>query len=339
MPEKQEGYQKLRKQLKEGSFSQVYVFHGQESFLLNHYLGLLQKALVPDGTEAFNLHKFDGRCVGYAALKETVMDAPFMSDAKLILISDFDLYKLKDDEKSDWEGLLSDIPPGCYLVFIYNTLPYKPDKRTKWTQTIQKHLHTVEFALQDTARLCDWVIRNFAKHDKLIDRTVSEYLIFRCGALMSSLENEIKKISAYAKASCVTKNDINAVVVPILEAVAFDMTDAAAAGRIREAAEILQKLQWMKNPPEMILGALSKTMRGVYAACLARRYGKSARDVMEACGYRNIYPAEKLMKAAGGKSLKWCRNALRVCRMADARLKGGSRDREGVIEWVLASLV
>ena len=51
-------YQKLKKDIKEGTIGTLYVFHGEEAYLRDFYLGQLKKKLLPAGMEEFNLHTF-----------------------------------------------------------------------------------------------------------------------------------------------------------------------------------------------------------------------------------------------------------------------------------------
>ena len=46
--------QKLKQDLKSGEPGSLYVFHGEEAYLRDYYLGQLRKKLIPPGMEAFN---------------------------------------------------------------------------------------------------------------------------------------------------------------------------------------------------------------------------------------------------------------------------------------------
>ena len=50
----------LKLALKNKSLDRLYFFHGEETFLLQHYLDQLRKLLVDDLTESFNYHKLTG---------------------------------------------------------------------------------------------------------------------------------------------------------------------------------------------------------------------------------------------------------------------------------------
>ena len=54
-------YQKLKKDIKEGTIGTLYVFHGEEAYLRDFYLGQLKKKLLPAGMEEFNLHTLSGK--------------------------------------------------------------------------------------------------------------------------------------------------------------------------------------------------------------------------------------------------------------------------------------
>ena len=54
-------YQKLKQDIRENTLGSLYVFHGEEAYLRDYYLGEMKKKLLPAGMEEFNLHTMDGR--------------------------------------------------------------------------------------------------------------------------------------------------------------------------------------------------------------------------------------------------------------------------------------
>ena len=86
-------YQKLKKDIAEDSIGQLYIFHGEESYLRDFYLGRMKEKLLPAGMEEFNLHTLSGKEFDVKKLQELVDCLPMMSSRTLIVVSDFDLYK------------------------------------------------------------------------------------------------------------------------------------------------------------------------------------------------------------------------------------------------------
>ena len=334
------GYAEINREIKENRLGKLYLFHGEEAYLRGHCLERIQKALVPAGAEGFNLHRLSGKGLSLRELAGAVEGVPFLCERKLVVADDFDLMGVPSAERDGWAALLDNIPDACCLIFVYDTIPYKPDGRSKIQAALNRSACIAEFKEQEDSALIGWAVRHFKALGKEIDHPLCEYLVFRCGRGMSALYGEIQKIAAYSEAPRITRETIDEVTEPVLEAVSFDLSDAVADGNTRKASRLLQTLQWMREPPEVLLGTVGKTLRGLYAARLAIEHKKTTRDVMDVCGYRSPYPAEKLLRSAKKRSLAWCQNALLACREADAMLKGEIEyERERVMEWLLARIV
>ena len=54
-----------------------------------------------------------------------------MAERPLVTVTDCDLFKLSEDQRSKLIALLEDFPEYCCLVFIYDLLEYKPNKTYK----------------------------------------------------------------------------------------------------------------------------------------------------------------------------------------------------------------
>ena len=340
MSEKKTGLSELKRDLKAGEPARLYVFHGEESYLREHYLGKLKQCLVSPGLDSFNYIRLEARGLTPERLTEAVEGLPAFAPRKLVVVWGLDVCKPGGSLKENLEKLLSDLPESVCLVFVYDAMPFKPDARTKIYALLKKAGRIVEFAPQQAGDLIPWITRHFATYNKQIDTGLCEYLLFQCGGLMSNLKNEIAKVTAYASGECVTKTDIDMVITPVLDAVVYQMTDAIAIRDWDRAMSVLLTLREMREEPVALLAALGRSLRGLYAAKLAREAGRSARDLMSLMGYRSSYPAERLMQAARGRSLAWCRRAVSLCAEADWSLKSGSGrgDRGRVLEWVIAGL-
>ena len=327
--------QKLKQDLKTGALGQLYIFHGEEAYLRDYYLGEIRKKLLPAGMETFNLHTIDGREFDLKALAQLVDCLPMMSRRTLIVINDYDIYK------GDREGLaavLDDLPEYVCLVFVYDLIEYKADARTKLAALIKTKGNVVAFHRQEQGDLVDWISRRFRALDKDIGSEDAKYLMFLCGDLMNSLISEIGKIGAYAKGHRVTREDIDAVAAPQLDAVVFQMTDAIAAGNFDRAAGVLGDLYHMQEAPIKLLAVLGRQLRQLYSARLAIEAKQGTAYLMEQWGMRSAYPAEKLMQSARRFSLSWCRRAVVRCGEADLAMKSTGADAQDLLTGLLLEL-
>ena len=330
------GFEKLKQNLSEGKPGQLYMFHGEETYLRDHYLEQLKKALIPAGMEAFNYHPLDGKGLTVQRLGEVVDALPMMSQHTLLVVSDYDLFKAPERERTLMAQLLEELPAYCCLVFLYDILEYKPDARTKLAQTVKAHSTVVNFARQSPRELVDWVRRHFKAQGKEIDSRLCEELIFLCGDLMHSLQQEIGKIAAYAKGDKITRADIEAVATPQLSAVVFRIADAIGEKNFDRAAATLGELYQMQKSPYEIMGAFGKQMRQLYSARLALAGGKGAAWVAQLWGMR--YPADRLLVSARRFSLQWCRRAVVRCAQTDLAMKSTGQDAKELMTTLLLEL-
>ena len=316
------GYQKLKSDLSAGNIGQVYIFYGEESYLREYYLGEIKKKLVPAGFEEFNYHRLSGKTLTMQELNEAVEAMPMMAERTLIVVTDCDLFKLPEEQRTALIALLNDFPPYCCLVFVYDLIEYKPSKTyKKLYEALDKNAQSVKFEAQERSDLINWIARRFRALGKGIDAQTAEHLIFTCGGLMTGLVPEIAKIGAYAKGRAITQKDIDAVADPVLSAEVFRLSDAVLQGNYDGAARILGDLLKMQTEPIMILAALGSQLRRIYTARMAIDSGKDKYWLMELWEMKSDYPAKLLLSAAKKTTAAWCADAVQMCQVLDRRMK------------------
>ena len=166
-----ESFQKLKADLSAGTVGNAYIFYGEESYLREYYLGELRKKLVPAGFEEFNYHALEGKDTTVQALGEMAEAMPMLSERTLLTVTDMDLFKLPEEQRERLMALLEDIPPYCCIVFVYDTIEYKPNRTMKkLCAALGKYVQAVEFRPQDSSDLVPWIMRRFRARDKDIAR-------------------------------------------------------------------------------------------------------------------------------------------------------------------------
>ena len=129
--EKSGSMQELKTAIKEKCPERLYIFHGEEVFLMNHYLQQLKKLLIDDLTESFNFHRLNNESFDIQAFADAVENLPMMAESTMVQVDDIDIFKLPEADRNKMGEILSDIPEYCTVVFTYETVAWKPDKRLK----------------------------------------------------------------------------------------------------------------------------------------------------------------------------------------------------------------
>lgn len=334
------GYEALRAAIKAGVPANLYIFYGEERYLLQAMARQLKELLIPGGFEEFNYHRLTGKGLTVQELAETAEAMPMMAEHTLITVTDMDIFKLDESQRTALIDLLRDFPPYCTLVFLYEQVPYKRDgKMKKLCAALNEYVQEVEFVQQERSDLLKWLKRRFAATGHDIDQTAADHLLFTCGSLMRGLIPEVEKIAAYAGHERITVEDIDAVAEPVLDARIFDMTNAVTARNYDRAAAILADLLRMQTEPIAILAALGKELRRLYTARLALDGGKDRVWLKELWSMSSDYPAKLLLQAAKNVDHDWCRQAVKRSQTLDRRMKSQrNMDSEGELKLFLMEL-
>ena len=331
--------QQLKADLKAGQTKRLYVFYGEEVFLLEHYLGRLKKLLVDALTESFNFHKLTRENFGILGFADAVESLPMMAEKTFVWVDDIDIFKLPDEERSKLCDIFSDIPDYCTVVMTYETVQWKPDKRFKKLYDVVSSCATiVEFPKQNQRDLIAWITRHFAAEKKRISPDLCSYLIEITGGTMTALAEEISKICAYSNAETIVKSDIDAVTEPVLDAAVFQMTDMLGEGKYGPALLKLQQLLKMQQVPLSILGAIGGHFRRLSAARILLDEGKGTSDLIHLYPQLRDYTAKKIIGAARGFSAGFCAKAAELVMETDNQIKTSHDNPERLLEMLLLQL-
>ena len=337
-PEGSTALQELKTAIRMKEPGRLYIFHGEEVFLLQHYLGQIKKLLIDDLTESFNYHKFTNETFDIQSFADAVENLPMMAEYTMVQVDEIDLFKLAEPEREKMAQILSDIPDYCSVIFTYETIGWKPDKRyKKLYDAINTSGLVVEFPKQEMRDLIAWVTRHFAAANKQISTQLCSYLIDITGGTMTALSGEIGKICAYSGADVITKSDIDAVTEPVLDAVVFQMSEQLGRGQYPMALENLQKLLKMQQEPLAILGNIGAHFRRICAARILLDNGKGSADLMRLYGLGD-YAARKTMEAARQFSQSFCRKAMDLILETDRGMKTSYDDPHRLLELLILRL-
>ncbi len=330
--------QVLKDEIRRAEPARLYFFYGEEMFLLQHYLKQLHKTIVDPVTESFNSHKLTVETFDTRAFADCVESLPVMAERTMVVVDEIDIFKQNEADREQIIDIISDIPDYCTVVFTYNTTPFKPDKRLKklW-EAVSKYGTQVEFQKQSGRDLINWISRHFAAAGKKISPDLCLYLIELTGGTMTALSGEISKISAYSGADVICKQDIDAVVEPVLDAVVFQMTDMLGAGECGKALQKLQQLFKMQEEPINLLGAIGAHFRRLSTARTLADNGKTAVELMNLTGLKD-YPARKTMAAANRFSAAFYAKAAELVLESDMMLKTSFDDADRILEVLILRL-
>ncbi len=329
----------LRKQLKNGQLDRCYLLYGKERYLQEHYGRELRKAVLGGEDDPFNLRQLEGKNLDLQALSDALDAYPSFAETALVEVRDYDFFQASEEESKRLFALLEDLPDYCCLVFLYDTLEFKPDKRKKklWEQ-MTRLITVVEFPLQGQNELVRWIQKHFAARDKEISGEDASYLLFLCGSQMDNLTNEIGKVAVYAQNRQISREDIDAVTVPVVEAQTFKLTDALANKDYDRAAELMYKLFQLNTEPIMINAQIGSQLRKLYAALLVKKAGGNVTALLQLIPGSSEYGARQNMRICSSFREAWYRRMIRLSAETDLRMKSSPADPEDLLRSLFVTM-
>jgi len=238
----------------------VLLLHGEESFLKQHAKNELLKKITPTKMPELNIFSFDGRKYDLNAVDEAIEALPVFDESKLLVFRNSMVFTVSGKEtatkeyKEYWENRLNTIPDDVFIIFDEE----KIDKRSGLYKKLQKCDGVAEFSYLSENKMIQWTIGLFRTLGKTLGPHDAKYLIEITGEGMMAVKHEAEKIAAYSQGSVqITRKEIDAVVVPVIENRVFDMVDAILARDAQTALLKLYDLCALKEDETRILGAIS----------------------------------------------------------------------------------
>lgn len=257
MADKNSEFLKLKQDIKNKNIKNLYLFFGEEIFIKDTYMEIMENLVPKDDFSDFNRIFIDGKDLDIERIDDSLDSFPVMAEKKLVVIKNSGIFKLKDSEvdasvRSYWQERLKSIPDFVLLVFDEQEV----DKRSATYKSVSKYGLCVEFNYLNDYELVAWIVREAGKNNKKISKESAEYLLSLCDPGISNIKNELDKLIDYCDNE-IYRSDIEKVVSKPISVVIFDITDAIIKHNSDTAVEILLRLKENKTSAFNVLYLLS----------------------------------------------------------------------------------
>lgn len=276
----------LEKELKQGNLHSIYLFYGEETYLLENAVKKIKKIF---GDLILGINYIQINETNANGLISDIETPAFGYDKKLIIVKNSGIIKKekKGTSKSstDLQKRLSEyikeniktINQTTVLIFIEEDLT-----KCELTNTIQELGEVCNFEKLKPLELKKRLKSICNIYQVNIDENTLQFFIETCGTNMQVLINEIRKLIEYAgKNGTIKKEDINKLSIKELESRIFDLTDNLGKRDITKALEMLNELLYNKEPIQKILITLYNHLKKLYIVKLAEQYNKNITESLK----------------------------------------------------------
>ncbi len=333
-----------KSRLKSGEKGGIYVFAGEEDYLIRYYLGELRAAINTDEAFAiFNNAVFDGEDVDFDALYEAVKSPPMMSDYKLIEWRHADISSMNEKEFDAFDRLVELSLEYPYSVIAFTAEGERldfgtPKKPSKFIARFGKRINILRFDRSSENQLYGWLKKHFDALGTEVSLDALKALVFRSGRSMDVLAAEAEKLSYLAVSRgrrSVTAEDVGDICSTTLESDTFALSNAIT-DRNREAAfRALEDLKFRRVDPVIIFGMIARTYDEALTVAMLLEGGERLTDI-EQLLKMNPYKLKIYAAAAKKYGAKALSDIVHLLSQTDADSKYGGVSGYVAIELFLS---
>ena len=265
-------YISLEKHLNSEELNSIYLFYGEEEFLISNSIKKIKKKFG-ELLKGINYIVLDEASI--SELIPNIESPAFGYDKKLIIVNDSKIFK-KDGRKKTLtpiqEKILNYIKENLEIINESVTIVFKEavaDKNEIYTE-IEKNGIVCEFAELKPVEIISRLKKICMAYKVNVADNTLQYLIEVSGTNLQNLINEIRKLIEYkGESNTIEKCDIDLLSIKQTDSVIFDLTDNLAIKKIDKSIEILDNLIYQKEPVQKILITLYNHFKKLYLFIIA----------------------------------------------------------------------
>ena len=270
----------LDKSIKDGKLNSIYVFYGEETYLIEEYVKKIKKAFG-ELSNGINYITHDEKTI--ESIISDIETPSFGYPKKLIIIRNSGIFKkdyngtIKEKLKDYIKQNIEIINESVVIIFIEETV-HKFDMY----KTVEPVGIVIEFQELKPIQLVDKLKKICAMYKVKVSDKNLQYLIEISGTNMQDLINEIRKLIEYTgPGNEIKKETIEKLAYKQIQAVIFDLTDSLGTKNSSKALEILDGLIYNKEPIQKIIVILYGHFKKLYLTKLSLKEKKSVHEVLE----------------------------------------------------------
>ncbi|ABY93363.1 DNA polymerase III subunit delta [Thermoanaerobacter brockii subsp. lactiethylicus] len=259
-------YKELIDSLKKGEIHNIYLFYGEERFLLSDAIKRFKSKILKEETYEMNyivIEKNDPE--EYVdAIIESCETLPFFSEYKLVVVKNEEdqLSKLSDKSLKKLVNYMEEranmAENKTVLIIVDGE---KVDLRKKFYKFIEKTGKIVYFQKLSFEEAVNYTGYFFKKSGKKISKSDAEYLVKSVGTDLYAIVNEIHKVVCYSDSEEIKMEKMKEVLTINLQQNIFNLVSAIGMKKEKEAYKVLYALLEKGEVPLIILSMIVRQMR------------------------------------------------------------------------------
>jgi len=334
-------YAEIMKQIKKEQISPVYLVYGSESYFIQQFRTAITEAVL--GEDKDNMAVYD---LEETPVQEVIRDAetfPFFDERKLIIATNPVFLKAKPDSL-EFEHDLTVLDayldnPADYSILVFIASYEKIDERKKISKQLKKKSSVVPCQPVKEYETGEWIKELGSRHNVNIEHGVKEIIESELSANLHLLENEIKKLAAFAgDGGTITRETAENLLSRTPESSSLRLVDAVIDRDLHKAISIYKDLEKMREEPIALVALLAFQFRMLLQVKLLKLKGVSQFDMQ-----KQLRAHPYVIKIALNREKRFTvENLKRIMDQlanTDTQMKQGAMEKGLAFEFLLYNLI
>jgi len=325
-------YQDFLHALERGTVAPVYLFTGEEEFLIQAAMDRLVRAVVDPATRDFNYNVLDGESSSADDILTAVESLPAFAERRLVVLKNAD--QLPAGEATRLAAYLRNPSPTTCFVCIAP----KFDARRSFFQALKAQAAVMDARSLTDAQVTAWLNAQAKSLGRAISEDAVLFLKERVGRDLFPLQNELTKaVLGSDNPKRIELEDVQRACSASGEASVYDLLGALSRRHLESSLRTLTRLLEEGEPPLKILSTVGYRFRLVWKVKRAMQAGHSDAALMRMFGLGQwaAAPVIASAQAYSEKDLRW---AFQRFIETDAGLKGGALSPKLLLELLVFDL-
>ncbi|MEO8200117.1 MAG: DNA polymerase III subunit delta [Gemmatimonadota bacterium] len=185
-------FDSLHRSLKNGEFSPVYYFFGEEEILKDEAMRTIVDRVLDPSLRDFNYDQRSVSQLDAEALHSLLNTLPMMADRRVVILRDLEALKRKTKVKAVLEGYLAKPSPDTVLVLVQSSADPKVDP------AMARNSMAIEFTPLPPDRAMRWIVHHAGKLGLTLTSEATSHLFEAIGNDLGTLRMELDKIASLA---------------------------------------------------------------------------------------------------------------------------------------------
>ncbi len=322
--------QKLTQDIKKKKFAPVYLFYGEESFVIEKFVQDIIKNALEPGNEDFNLDILYGNETDGAKIVNIAMSYPMMTDKRVVLVKNIHMLKTPS-----LELLLKYIQNPAKTTCLLLTCVGLGNKHLKEIDKICTSFYAKP--LYDY-QIPEWIQDYLAGKKMTITNEALRLLHASAGNSLQNLSMEIEKILLNTgDRERIETADVEAVVGASKQYNVFELCDSVGYKKLQVSIHILNHLLQLGESPGLIISMLNRHFTRLLITKELNVHKTNEQEMARVLKVHHYF-VKNYIRQAGFFSNRQLKNAFSLLLETDELLKSSGQKPRMLLELLLLKL-